>query len=179
MGGEIMIIYDNGIYREATIEDYIKFKDNTNISISELQRNKIEEFSMICEQKIEEGVDIVINGKTEHFSYKKDEDQKNIKDAFDLAVATQLSVPLHSDGGNCTLYSVEDMIRIYISEQTNLTHHKTYFNQMKQYIMTLSTEEDINSLTYGDPLTGNYLETYQTIMAQAQLLINTVLSNNT
>lgn len=175
----IYLSNDGSVYKpEPPKQDIviIEIPETVELTLEELRADKIKEFSFLCRQKIEEGIDIEINGTMQHFSYKENEDQNDIKEAFDLAVATGMSVPLHSDGGNCTLYTPEEMTQIYVAEKTNLTHHKTYFNQMKQYIMTLETKEEIGGMTYGDPLTGKYLETYQVMMEQAQKLVQVVIS---
>lgn len=163
---------DGSVYVEPVIPDPIPIPEPT---LSDIQSMKISEFSSICNQEIVKGADVEINGTTEHFSYKA-EDQVNIKKAFDLALTTKLSVPLHCDNGNCALYSAEDMIKIYIAEETNLTHHLTYFNQMKQYIKTLKTKDSVTALSYGEALTGEYLDTYNTIMEQAAVIIQAVIN---
>ena len=145
-------------------------------TLEQARENKIAELSELCNQAIIYGVDLDINGENQHFSYK-DEDQNNIKDAFDLAVQTGLAVPYHADNGTCTLYSAEDIIRLYVAEKTNLTFHQTYFNQMKMYIMSLDDIEEIQKIKYGDELQGEYLETYNTMMSQANSIINTLLQS--
>ena len=181
INGQTICLSDDGSKHTPPKKDnddiiIIEIPEVIELTLEEIRTDKIKEFSFLCRQKIEEGIDIEINGSIQHFSYKENEDQNGIKEAFDLAVATGMSVPLHSDGGNCTLYTPEEMTKIYVAEKTNLTHHKTYFNQMKQYIMTLETKEEIGGLTYGDPLTGEYLETYQVMMNQAQKLVQVVIS---
>ena len=39
---------------------------------------------------------------------------------------------------------------------------------MRQYIDTLETIEEVNEVTFGDPLTGEYLETYNEMVSQAE-----------
>lgn len=145
-------------------------------SLDEVKANKIAELSQICNNQITFGVDIDIDGEFQHFSYKE-EDQVNIKDAFDLAVQTGMAVPYHADNGNCTLYEAEDVIKLYITEKMNLTHHQTYFNQLKMYVMSLDDVDTIKNVNYGDELTGQYLETYNTMMGQGFDIISTLLNN--
>ena len=168
-----VIFSDNkSVYVEPVIPDPVPTPEPT---LEDVKNSKIASFSSICNQMITNGVDVEIGDTTQHFSYKTD-DQSNIKKAFDLAVATGLDVPLHCDDGNCTLYSAENMIRIYVAEETNSTHHQTYFNQMKQYIKTIEDKDTVTALNYGDELTGKYLETYNTIMAQAAVIIQAVIN---
>ena len=143
------------------------------IDIDVARHNKINELRTICEQMIFTGVDV--NG--EHFSYDL-EDQNNIKDAFDLVRATSLNVPYHADGESCRLFTPEEIIAIYVANKSNLTHHTTYYNQMKAYINTLSDVDDVRNIQYGDALTGEYLVAYNAMMTQAQLVIETLLGGS-
>lgn len=166
---------DGSVYVEPEIPD-IEDIPAYIPTIEDIQMSKINELSSICESQIVNGVDVEIDGVMEHFSYKL-EDQNELKSAFDLALQTGMSVPYHSDGNGCKLYTVEQITSLYIAQQTNLTHHKTYFNQMKMYINTLDDIEVVKAIVYGDALTGQYLEDYNTVMNQAALIIQKVLEN--
>ena len=135
---------------------------------------KISALSSTASSAIVGGVDVEINGTQKHFSYGA-EDQQNLKAAFDLSNATKMSVPYHADGDTCALFTPEQIATIYIAEQLNLTHHQTYFNQLKQMILVMTTIEDVNAITYGQQLTGTYLETYNAMMAQTQAIINALI----
>ena len=170
-GNTVILSDDESVYVEPIEPEPIPIPEPT---LDDIKNAKIAQFSSTCNQMIVNGVDVEIGDTTQHFSYATD-DQSNIKKAFDLAVATGLAVPLHCDDGNCALYSAEDMIRIYVAEETNSTHHQTYFNQMKQYIKTLEDKDAVTALNYGDALTGIYLETYNTIMTQASVIIQAII----
>lgn len=135
---------------------------------------KLQELSNQCQKAITDGIEY--NG--EHFSYTLT-DQNNISNTFQLAMSTGLSVPYHADGQDCRLYSKEEIMSIYFAQETNVTHHTTYYNQLKQYILTLTTEEEINAVEYGQELTGTYLETYNKIMEQASIIANTYVNEQT
>lgn len=144
-------------------------------TLDDVKKSKINELSRICNQSIVNGVDIEIDGDMEHFSYK-DEDQVNIKEIFDLAVQTNVPMYYHADGASCKLYTVEQIITLYSTASTNKMYHTTYFNQLKLYVDTLETNENVNDVVYGQELTGTYLETYNNSMMQAQLVLETLLS---
>lgn len=166
---------DGSIYVEPEIPDIEDIPVYVP-TLDDVKTMKISELSVICESQIVSGVDVEIDGAIEHFSYKL-EDQNELKSAFDLALQTGMSVPYHSDGNGCKLYTVEQITSLYIAQQTNLTHNKTYFNQMKMYIGTLEDIEVVKAITYGDELIGQYLEDYNMIMNQAALIIQKVLEN--
>ena len=146
-------------------------------TLEEIREYKINELSGICNQKIEEGISLEINEKTESFSYKTI-DQTNIKDAYELAINTKLDVPYHANEQACKLYTAEQIAELYVKEKLNLIHHTTYFNQLKMYVLTLDSKDDINAIEYGQELTGEYLETYNTTMAQTKLIVQKFLKIN-
>lgn len=143
-------------------------------TLEEVMDNKIYELSYICEQSIMNGVDVEIDGKTEHFSYNE-KDQANIDDLTNSAKETMMDQPYHADNGSCKLYTPEQIIAIYIAEKMNKTHHTTYFNQMKMYVQTLDDKDAISAITYGDSLTGQYLNTYNLMMEQARKIVNKMI----
>ena len=135
-------------------------------TLDDIKSQKINELSYVCSQLITGGVSIDIDGITEHFSYK-DEDQVNIKEIFDLAV---------QDGNSCKLYTVDQIIALYTTTTTNKMHHQTYFNQLKLFILAQKNKEEVENINYGDELTGMYLNTYNEAMTQAQVLLNALLA---
>ena len=135
--------------------------------LSAAKRNKIELLSKYCEQNIIAGIDY----KDKHFSYEIT-DQNNLYNAVQLALSTGLAAPFHADGETCELYSLEDIVSIYIKQQTNLTHNSTYYNQLKLFVNSLTDINMVNGVYYGQELIGEFLDKYNEIMTQAKLIIN-------
>ena len=54
-------------------------------------------------------------------------------------------------------------------------HHITYFNQLKLYVESLDDKEKVSAISYGDELTGIYLDTYNAAIAQANIGLTTLL----
>ena len=143
------------------------------LTLDEAKRKKINELSQICKENIENGVTIKIDDVNETFSYSIESgDQGNIDDIFNLAISTGLSQPYHCNGGNCKLYTVQQISELYVACKVLKAKETTYFNQMKQYILELNNKDTIESITYGQELTGIYLENYNAMMAQSQEIIN-------
>lgn len=147
-------------------------------TLEEIKSQKINEILESCNFNITHGVYMEVNGEQKLFSYKT-EDQSNLLNAVQLAIATQMSMPYHADGCTCRLFTPEEITTLYIKEMTNLTHHQTYTNQLKLYIKTLETKEEVNAVLYGNELTGEYLDTYNMIMAQSQLVVQKYLESLT
>lgn len=139
-------------------------------TLDEIKDEKIAELSELCHDAIYTGVTLLIDDAEETFSYTI-EDQANIKEAWNYAKASNLAVPYHANGGNCKLYTLEQITKIYVAEQINLTQQTTYFNQLKMYISSLDNIEDVEKVAYGQELTGTYLDTYNTVMNQSELII--------
>jgi len=66
-----------------------------------------------------------------------------------------------------------------MAESINLTMQQTYFNQLKLYIQSLtdiSDKETVDAIYYGIPLTGQYLEEYNNIIAQSNAIMTAITS---
>lgn len=144
-----------------------KLKEQVNIA----KANKIFECNNICNQMIVKGIEI----NDENFTYELT-DQNNILNNVNLVLQTGLDVPYHADGKPCRLFTPAEIVSIYIAQEHNLTHHITYNNQLKLYIDTLTTVEEVEAVQYSQDLTGDYLATYQLIMAQADALTQAFIS---
>lgn len=141
--------------------------------LAEAKSQKTAEISALCQSAILNGVDV--NGS--HFSYSF-ADQNNISNMTTLALQTGLAVPYHADGEDCRLFTRDEIVELYVAEETNVTHNTTYNNQMKAYIDSLEDAAVIQAIKYGDPLTGEYLDTYNAMMAQAQRIIDAFIGRN-
>lgn len=149
-------------------------------TLDEVKTEKINELSAICKNKIESGVTIQIDGVDETFSYGIESgDQGNIDDIFSLAVSTNLPQPYHCDGGSCKLYTAQQITELYVAVKVLKAKETTYFNQMKQYINSLNDTNIIKAITYGDELTGIYLENYNSMMEQSQAIIQALVKSGT
>lgn len=147
----------------------------------EILNNKISELSSICKYTIESG--LYINEL--HYSYTE-EDQINLNDIVSTVKLTGLPLGYHADGQNCTEYTAEELISIYIQLAMNKYCQQTYFNQSREYLKSLEESEEnkeiVESYVYGTTLIGTYLETYNTMVAlyeaQIQAMIPTELTEN-
>lgn len=144
-----------------------KLKEQVNIA----KANKIFECNNICNQMIVKGIEI----NDENFTYELT-DQNNILNNVNLVLQTGLDVPYHADGKPCRLFTPAEIISIYVAQEHNLTHNITYNNQLKLYVDTLTTVEEVESVQYGQELIDDYLLTYQLIMSQADALTQAFIS---
>lgn len=148
-----------------TEEELQKAKDTKNSALS-----------ATCQQVIYNGLDVQFSsGVTEHFNYTE-LDQLNIKEMFDAVRMGAAMYPYQSEDGSCRVYTAEEIITIYQTLAGNKTGNITYYHQLKEYVNSLTTLEEIDAVVYGQELTGEYLEHYNEMIAIAQEQMTTVLS---
>lgn len=136
-----------------------------NPNIETLRKNKIDEMKQACKDYIYNGIDVeLINGETKHFSLTL-EDQMNLN-----GLVTQISignikaekgVPYHADGEMCTLFSIGDFTMIANKASEHVIKQITYCNHLMNYIKSLDTRENIESVYYGIELVGYFLDNYK------------------
>ena len=132
-----------------------------------------------CNAAIVSGLDIQLpGGTTEHFDYSE-RDQINMKEMFDAVLMGATMYPYQSEDGSCRTYTAEEIINIYPALAGNKTAQLTYYHQLKDYIGTLDTVEEIDAVIYGQPLTGAYLEHYTEMVAVAAEQMQTVVARIT
>lgn len=148
----------------------------TEEELKSLRDAKNAELSTTCQQVIYTGLDIQFSsGVTEHFNYNE-LDQLNIKEMFDAVRMGAAMYPYQSEDGSCRVYTAEEIITIYQTLAGNKTGNITYYHQLKEYVNSLTTLEEIDAVVYGQELTGEYLEHYNEMIAIAQEQMTTVLS---
>lgn len=142
------------------------------------KEKKLAEISEVCQTKINEGADVELTTGTKHFTYTL-VDQANASEMFTALAGGATEFPYHADGESCEIYNSQDIITIYSTLSMLKTSQITYQNQLKQYVKSLDTVEDVQAVIYGQELTGEYLESYNILMASAQSQMAIVLSKFT
>lgn len=136
---------------------------------------KIPELSNACNEAINAGTTIQFsNGPSEMFTYNID-DQANISEMTNAMIMGATSYPYHASGDDCRMYSKDEIVQIYSTLSALKTHHLTYYNQLRAYVNSLTSAEDVYNVQYGQELTGIYLDTYNTLMQQALVEMNNVV----
>ena len=152
------------------------------VDTEQLKQTKITALSATCEQTIYNGLELELSEGTERFEYK-DKDQTNIKAMFDAVVFGAEKYPYQSEDGKCRVFTAQDIITLYTSLEGLRTAQLTYYHQLKDLVNTLETEEEINAVTYGQELKGEYLQHYNEMMTvaeeQMQLVLSKVVQNVT
>lgn len=142
-----------------------------------IKQSKIAELSAVCNQAINQGMEIQLTPEVkEYFTYSID-DQANISEMFNALILGAESYPYHASGAECRMYTPSEIVTMYSSLSGLKTHHLTYYNQLRAYVESLSDAEAIQAVTYGQELTGDYLTKYNQLVAQAQVEMAKILAN--
>lgn len=140
--------------------------------------SKLAELRAICNSMIEQGVDVATSnsGDTiEHFSLDS-YSQNNITNMFYSVMAGIEEYPYHADGKECTTYSKEDIVAIYVSAQSAITYHTTYNNMLRALVNRIDDVETLAAVTYGMELPEDLNTSMQSNIAAAQAQIQKILA---
>lgn len=184
--------FDGGLYTADGIPRY-KLVDGAPVLRSEkeiendrlepMRTNKLSQLSQICNETINNGLSIQLSdGSTQSFSYSLEKgDQNNIKEMFDAVCMGAEGFVYHQNDGGCIFYSAQDVLIIYKALSMLKISNTTYYNQLKQYVNSLSNLDEIKAVEYGQELTGEYLQTYNARMQEAEaqfdLIINKLMQH--
>lgn len=141
---------ENGIYPNVNYPQ---------IELAQAKTNKISELSSECEKDIINGVTI----SDKHYSMALT-DQLNLESLKTTIMAGAETVPYHANGESCRLYTRDDFLTIYNACAVHKISQTTYFNQLRQYVDDLTSADEVYAVSYGQELTGKYLEAYNQIM---------------
>ena len=149
-----------------TITDVIEIVGEDN-ALSAVMSAKLSEISNACNAVIVNGVDIKFGEENVHFNLSI-EDQSNINNLFRVVELGGTEFPYQADGGVCRIYTAAEIAAIYIAAQTLITTQTTYHNELKQYVQTLTSAEEVSAIQYGMTLPEPYLTEMNEKLAVAQ-----------
>lgn len=149
-----------------TITDVIEIVGEDN-ALSVVMSAKLSEISNACNAVIVNGVDIKFGEENVHFNLSI-EDQSNINNLFRVVELGGTEFPYQADGGACRIYTAAEIAAIYIAAQTLITTQTTYHNELKQYVQTLTSAEEVSAIQYGMTLPEPYLTEMNEKLAVAQ-----------
>lgn len=177
---------DDGIPRYKLVNGAPVLRSNEEIEsdmLEPVRSAKLVEISTACKFAINSGATIELSdGSRQTFSYSLEKgDQENLSEMFRILLLGADGYVYHQDNGDCIFYSAADIMKIYATLTQLKTHHTTYHNQLKKYVNSLQDIDSIRAVTYGQDLSGEYLDTYNQRMAEAteqiQLAIAKVTQN--
>lgn len=186
MKEQITVMYQNGEITAngvmqavtrgwITVDDAVEIFGEDN-SVETVKSAKLMEISKICNDVIISGFDIDLgDGDLIHFNLSI-EDQSNINNLFRVVELGGTEFPYQSDGGFCRVYSASEIVQIYVAAQTLITTQTTYHNELKQYVQSLESVEEISAVQYGMDLPEPYLTEMNGKLAVAQQQMQTIVA---
>ena len=120
-------------------------------TLEELQEEKILEMNESQQSTIQNGLFIKLaDEKVERFTLK-DQDQTSLMGLQTLVAQGIERIPWHTadQSEHCKYYSNADMAIIAEKALQFITYHVTYFRDLRIYIRSLQTKEEIQNVTYG------------------------------
>lgn len=174
------LVTESGAYQYKLVEGKpveCTPEEITTQLLPSIKQSKIAELSAMCNQAINQGMEIQLTPEVkEYFTYSID-DQANISEMFNALILGAESYPYHASGAECRMYMPSEIVTMYSNLSGLKTHHLTYYNQLRAYVESLNDAKAIQAVTYGQELTGDYLAKYNQLVAQAQVEMAKVLAN--
>ena len=137
------------------------------ISLDEVKESKVLEMNDIQQKLIAQGVDVTLSdGSTEHFSLTERDQTSLVGLQAQVAIGAE-NIPWHTsdEDEHCKFYSNTDMAKITSSALSYVTWHVTYFRDLRIFIRSLESKEEVEQVTYG----MNIPEAYQSEPLKAML----------
>lgn len=147
---------DNGDDVEWNDNNQDEDKIPEDETLKEVKERHLARLSDTCQQIIYNGVDVELSdGSVRHFDLKI-EDQLNLLTLSTLVANGESVIPYHASDELCTYYSAEDITKIIESATTFKTYHTTYYNSLKNWIMSMDSIADVGAVSYGDLIPPKY-----------------------
>lgn len=120
-------------------------------TLEEIKEQKVQEMNQVQQNLIIQGTEVELSdGSKEKFTLNTNDqlslNSLSVKNLEGLSV-----LPWHPADENvhCKFYSEEDMKKITDTCMNFVTYHVTYFRDLRIYIRSLQTKEEVDSVEYG------------------------------
>lgn len=127
-------------------------------TLEEVQEQKVIEINNVQQAVIAQGIDVTLtDGTTEHFTLT-DHDQTSLMGLQSQVAQGAEQIPWHTSdqSEHCKFYSNADMALITMAAMSCVTWHVTYFRDLRIYIRSLQTKEEVESVVYGMDIPAEY-----------------------
>ena len=127
-------------------------------TLEEVKNQKVTEMNDAQQATIQNGLDITLSsGTVEHFTLT-DHDQTSLMGLQTLVAQGVENIPWHTSDQteHCKYYSNSDMAIIAEKSLQFITYHVTYFRDLRIYIRSLQTKEEVKNVTYGMEIPWEY-----------------------
>lgn len=129
----------------------IEVEDSIDLAIDFLRERVIKSMSDECKKTITAGFDL--NDK--HYSLEIT-DQINITQLAIRARLGENELPYHADGEAIRFYSSVEVIELNNKMEDFIAYHQAYYNNLKQYILSLKKKDELLAIEYGMKLPNKF-----------------------
>ena len=136
---------DGSVYEEPEpTEPYVP-------TLEEVQEQKVSEMNAIQQQVVANGCEVQLSDGTKERFTLTTNDQLSLNSLSVKALGGMSIIPWHpaDESVHCKFYSEEDMKRITDTCMNFVTYHVTYFRDLRIYIRSLQTKEEVEEIEYG------------------------------
>lgn len=159
---------DGSVYVEPEISPNPK---PYNPTLDEVKESKKAEIKMKVQNEILPDVMIASYA----FGYNES-DMIAIRNAYEDSISSGMSVILKDSTGQTRELNEEEITDLYKKQEIKRLEKESYAQCLLDYIDGLTSKEAVNSVEYGDELTGKYLEKYNEKVSNTQSYIEKVIS---
>lgn len=159
---------DGSVYVEPEISPNPK---PYNPTLDEVKESKKAEIKMKVQNEILSDVMIASYA----FDYNES-DMIAIRNAYEDSISSGMSVILKDSTGQSRELNEEEITDLYKKQEIKRLEKESYAQCLLDYIDGLTSKEVVNSVEYGDELTGKYLEKYNEKVSNTQSYIEKVIS---
>lgn len=159
---------DGSVYVEPEISPNPK---PYNPTLDEVKESKKAEIKMKVQNEILS--DVMIASYV--FGYNES-DMIAIRNAYEDSISSGMSVILKDSTGQSRELNEEEITDLYKKQEIKRLEKESYAQCLLDYIDGLTSKEAVNSVEYGDELTGKYLEKYNEKVSNTQSYIEKVIS---
>lgn len=120
-------------------------------TLDEAKEKKVAEMNEVQQQIITAGIDVTLaDGTTDHFDLT-DRDQMRLMGLQKQVESDVELISWHTsdEDEHCKFYSNADMAQIAEKAMAYVTWHVTYFRDLRIYIRSLETKEEVAAVEYG------------------------------
>lgn len=120
-------------------------------TLEEVKESKVVEMNIAQQSIIQRGIEVTLtDGTTEHFTLTE-HDQTSLMGLQAQVVQGVELIPWHTSdqSEHCKFYSNADMALITSAAMSCVTWHVTYFRDLRIYIRSLASKEEVAIVVYG------------------------------
>ena len=143
--------------------------------LESVKERKIAELNAIQQETIDNGTDVMLSdGTIQHFTATAN-DQTSLLGLLGMIQQGMTQIPWHCSDKEvgCQFYSVEDITSIVNGVYGWVTMHVTMFRDLRRYIMSMTSKEEVEAAYYGMPIPKEYQsEVLVSLFAQQAALNN-------